>query len=62
VIALHAKAPRPALPEHLQEYQLLLDRMLAVDPRDRYKSADELLGGIDEVWTHQALKALQTPH
>jgi hypothetical protein len=49
------------LPQHLREYQLLLDRMLAVDPRDRYRSADELLGGIDEVWTHQALKVLQTP-
>jgi len=61
VIALHAKAPRPVLPQHLREYQLLLDRMLAVDPRDRYRSADELLGGIDEVWTHQALKVLQTP-
>jgi hypothetical protein len=33
--------------------------MLAVDPRDRYKSADELLDGIDDVWTQQALRTLQ---
>lgn len=60
LIALHVKAPRPVLPEHLGEYQALLDRMLAVDPRNRYASADELLEGIDEVWTRHAIKALQT--
>ncbi len=60
LIALHVKAPRPMLPENLQEYQTLLDRMLAVDPRSRFKSAEELIEGIDEVWTRQALKTLQT--
>jgi class 3 adenylate cyclase/tRNA A-37 threonylcarbamoyl transferase component Bud32 len=60
LIALHVKAPRPMLPEHLQEYQPLLDRMLAVDPRDRYDSAEALLSGIDDVWTRQALKVLHT--
>ncbi len=60
LIALHVKAPRPKLPAYLGEYQGLLDRMLAVDPHKRYKSADELLEGIDQVWTQQALKAMQT--
>ncbi|HEY7674940.1 MAG TPA: protein kinase [Burkholderiales bacterium] len=60
LIALHVKAPRPTLPEHLSEYQPLLDRMLAVDPRDRYNSAEALLSGIDEVWTRQALRVLHT--
>lgn len=59
VIASHTKAPRPVLHEHLRQYQPLLDRMLAVDPHGRYESADELLSAIDEVWTRQALKALQ---
>jgi serine/threonine protein kinase len=59
LIALHIKAPRPKLPENLAEYQGLLDRMLAVDPRARYKNADELLEAIDEVWTRQALRAMQ---
>jgi serine/threonine-protein kinase PpkA len=60
LIALHVKAPRPMLSENLREYQVLLDRMLAVDPRNRFKSAEELIEGIDEVWTRQALKTLQT--
>jgi serine/threonine protein kinase len=60
LIALHVKAPRPTLPEHLREYQPLLDRMLTVDPRDRYDSAEALLSGIDEIWTRQALRVLHT--
>jgi len=60
LIAMHVNAPRPTLPENLAEYQPLLDKMLAVDPAQRYRSADELLNGIDELWTRQALRALQT--
>src|SRR5438552_1636435 len=59
LIALHISAPRPKLPETLADCQKLLDRMLAVDPRERYKSADELLYAVDEVWTQQALRTLQ---
>jgi class 3 adenylate cyclase/tRNA A-37 threonylcarbamoyl transferase component Bud32 len=59
VIALHVSAPRPKLQEELVEYQGLLDRMIAVDPRRRYKNAEELLEGIDETWTRQALRALK---
>jgi class 3 adenylate cyclase/tRNA A-37 threonylcarbamoyl transferase component Bud32 len=59
LIALHVSAPRPKLPEALAEYQTLLDRMIAVDPRDRYKTAEELIEGIDQAWTHQALRALK---
>ena len=60
LITLHVQAPRPKLPVNLAEYQTLVDRMLAVDPRGRFKGAEELLEGIDEVWTQQALRALQT--
>jgi serine/threonine protein kinase len=59
LIALHVSAPRPKLPEALAEFQPLLDRMLAVDPRARYKNAQELLEGIDQAWTHQALRTLK---
>jgi|SoimicmetaTmtHMA_FD_contig_41_2587870_length_3522_multi_5_in_0_out_0_2 class 3 adenylate cyclase/tRNA A-37 threonylcarbamoyl transferase component Bud32 len=59
VIALHVSAPRPKLPGDLAEYQPILDRMLAVAPRNRYKTAEELLEGIDHAWTHQALRALK---
>jgi hypothetical protein len=33
--------------------------MIAVDPTKRYKSADELIEGIDQAWTSQALRALK---
>jgi class 3 adenylate cyclase/tRNA A-37 threonylcarbamoyl transferase component Bud32 len=59
LIALHVSAPRPKLPEALARYQDLLDRMIAVDPSNRYKDADELLEGIDGVWTRDALRALK---
>ncbi len=60
VLALHTSAPRPRLPQPLSEYQPLLDGMLAVDPEQRYPSADALLHSIDDVWTRQAVRALQS--
>ena len=59
LIAMHVSAPRPRLPEPLAEFQGLMDRMIAVDPRGRYKTAEELIEGIDQAWTHQALRALK---
>src|SRR3989449_1201147 len=59
LIALHVSAPRPKLPDEFADYQGLLDRMIAVDPRNRFKRADEVLEAIDEVWTQQALRALK---
>jgi len=59
LIALHVSAARPKLPEALADYQGLVNRMLAVAPRDRYKGADELLEAIDELWTRQAMRALK---
>lgn len=43
VIYMHANAARPQLDGELVAYQPLLDRLLAVDPSDRYSSASELL-------------------
>ena len=59
LIALHVSAPRPKLPEELAGYQTLLDRMIAVDPRSRYRNAEELIEGIDQAWTSQALRAMK---
>jgi serine/threonine-protein kinase PpkA len=59
LIALHVSAPRPKLPEALAEYQAILDRMIAVDPRNRYRNAEELIEGIDQAWTSQALRAMK---
>ena len=43
VIYMHANAARPQLDPTLAAYQPLVDRLLAVDPADRYGSASELL-------------------
>jgi hypothetical protein len=49
VIYQHANAPRPALRAELSEYQPLLDKLLAVDPAQRFASARELLSRISEM-------------
>ncbi|HSG65913.1 MAG TPA: hypothetical protein VLD39_12970, partial [Gammaproteobacteria bacterium] len=43
VIYQHANAPRPVLIEGFRQLQPILDRMLAVDPGDRFQSAAEVL-------------------
>jgi serine/threonine protein kinase len=43
VIYKHAHSPRPQLGDSLRHLQPALDRMLAIDPADRYRSAAELL-------------------
>lgn len=49
VIYLHANAPRPQLDEPLRAYQPVLDKLLAVDPRERYESARALLDSIESL-------------
>ena len=46
VIYKHGNAPRPRLPAALAHLQPVLDRMLAVDPADRYQSAAALLADL----------------
>jgi len=60
VLAMHSSSTRPKLPPRLADYQPLLDGMLAVDPKDRYASAEALLQAVDDVWTRQAVRALQS--
>ena len=49
VIYLHGNAPRPVLEGELAVYQPLLDKLLAVEPADRYSSAQELLSQIGKL-------------
>jgi DNA-binding NarL/FixJ family response regulator len=49
LIYKHAHAPRPRLPQAHERFQPLVDRLLAVDPADRFRSAVELLGALGEV-------------
>jgi class 3 adenylate cyclase len=57
VISQHVNAPVPRLPQSLDDYQVLLDGMMAKDPAERLQSADEVLAVIDRVWTQIALRA-----
>jgi serine/threonine protein kinase len=49
VIYRHAHAPRPHLPAMLAGLQPVLDRLLAIDPEQRYRSATELGAALDSV-------------
>ena len=40
----HLNTPPPALPEHLQGYQRLLDKLLEKDREARFRNADEVIG------------------
>ena len=42
VIYSHVNDPVPELPRHLEEWQAVVDRLLAKSPEDRYASAGEL--------------------
>jgi serine/threonine-protein kinase PpkA len=57
VISQHVNAPVPRLPQSLEDYQVLLDGMMAKDPAERLQNADEVLAAIDRVWTQIALRA-----
>jgi class 3 adenylate cyclase len=57
VISQHVNATVPRLPQTLDDYQGLLDGMMAKDPAERLQNADEVLAVIDRVWTQIALRA-----
>jgi DNA-binding NarL/FixJ family response regulator len=40
----HLNTPPPALPEHLERYQRLLDKLLEKDRDARFRNADEVIG------------------
>jgi serine/threonine protein kinase len=55
----HLNAPVPRLDAALSDYQALLDGMLAKNPIDRFQGAQQLLAGVDEVWTMLAVRMAQ---
>ncbi|MCX7142144.1 MAG: serine/threonine-protein kinase [Proteobacteria bacterium] len=57
LISQHVGAPVPRLPQNLEDYQVLIDGMMAKDPADRLQNADAVLAVIDRVWTQAALRA-----
>jgi CheY-like chemotaxis protein/tRNA A-37 threonylcarbamoyl transferase component Bud32 len=40
----HLNTPPPAMPEHLERYQRLLDKLLEKDREARFRNADEVIG------------------
>jgi len=56
IISQHISAPVPRLPAELDEYQALVDGMLAKKPEQRFADAEALLAEIDAVWTRLALR------
>ena len=40
----HLNTPPPALPERLQQYQRLFDKLLEKDRDARFRNADEVIG------------------
>lgn len=43
----HLNAPVPRLPERLPAYQVIIDRLLAKSPDERFQSAGQLIGTLD---------------
>jgi hypothetical protein len=47
LMRMHVTEPAPRLPEELAIHQPLLDRMLAKEPAERFKSAEDLAASIN---------------
>lgn len=45
----HCQEPVPRLPEHLQRFQYLIDRMMAKEVKNRFQNGIELMTAIDDV-------------
>ena len=51
ILAAHRTAAVPRLPQALSDYQPIIDRLLAKDPKDRFASAAEFLDALDALRT-----------
>ena len=56
ILSQHIIAPIPRLPAELEDYQPLIDGLLAKKPADRFPDADALLAEIDRIWTNQSIQ------
>ncbi len=45
----HCQEPVPRLPQHLQRFQLIVDRLMAKEVKNRFQSGVELMAAIDDV-------------
>ncbi len=52
ILAAHRNQAIPRLPERLQVYQPVIDRLLAKNPQDRYADAGQFLGALNAVHVH----------
>ena len=48
-VMAHIREPIPSLPDHLQRYQGLLERMMAKDPQDRFTSPADMVAFIERM-------------
>ena len=59
IIIAHLSDPIPSLPDELAEYQVLLDRMIAKNPDDRFATAGEMVEYVREL-RHPGVSAATT--
>jgi hypothetical protein len=65
ILNAHRTAAVPRLPQHLADYQPIIDKLLAKNPNDRYASAAEFLDALDalraELMTRKSSKLQRSP-
>jgi hypothetical protein len=54
----HLNKPPPPLPEELQAYQRLLDKLLEKDREGRFRNADEVIGFLSRKFYQDAHQTL----
>jgi hypothetical protein len=47
IMQQHCQAARPELPPTLASWQPVLNRLMAIDPAERYATAEEVLAALD---------------
>ena len=55
----HVSETIPRLPDHLQIFQPIIDRVMAKDPEDRYQTGGELIADLDSITSTQILAAMR---
>jgi serine/threonine protein kinase len=56
----HLNTPPPPLPDHLSDYQRLLDKLLEKDRDARFRNADEVIGFLSRKFYQQPAAADRT--
>ncbi len=55
----HVSEAIPRLPDHLQVFQPIIDRVMAKDPEARYQTGSELIADLDSITSTQILAAMR---